>query len=111
MCNSLISKPLRGGGYSLRRPTINRRVVLYIEKKLKTDLNHIEPDDRQNIIAVLIEKFEYTPAELVPLFKRSRAQIYRDINIARFRIKRLSSAQKAFTEILDYILYNAKYIP
>lgn len=111
MCNSLISKPLGGGGHSLRRTTINHRVVKYVEKKLKTDLDHIEPDDRQDIIAVLIEKFEYTPAELVSLFKRSRAQIYRDLDIARFRLKHPKSLEKTFTEILDYILYNAKYIP
>lgn len=111
MCNSLISKPLGGGGHTLRRPTINRRVTLYVEKKLHSSIELLDPVNRQNIIAVLVEKFDYTSAEIMFLFGRSRAQAYRDIDIARFRVKRLRSAQKAFTEILDYILYNAKYIP
>ena len=110
MCNSLISKPL-GGSHTLRRPTINRRVMLYVEKKLHSSIELLDPVNRQNIIAVLVDKFGYTPAELMRLFQRSRAQTYRDIDIAFFRQKRLKSAQKAFTEILDYILYNAKYIP
>lgn len=84
---------------------------MYIEKKVHSSLNQLDSVNRQQIIAVLIEKFEYTPAEIMQLFHRSRAQTYRDIDIARFRLKRLKSAQKAFTEILDYILYNAKYIP
>lgn len=111
MCNSLIPKTLRGGGRTLSHPTIDRRVLSYIEKKLHTSLARLDPVNRQHIIAVLVDKFGYTPAELMRLFERSRAQTYRDIDIAFFRQKRLKSAQKAFTEILDYILYNAKYIP
>ena len=84
---------------------------MYIEKKVHSTLDQIDPVNRQNIIAVLVEKFDYTSAEIMYLFGRSRAQAYRDIDIARFRVKRLRSAQRAFTEILDYILYNAKYIP
>ena len=110
MCNTLIYRPLVGG-YSLRRATINHRVLVYIEKKVHSSLDLLDPVTRQNIIAVLVEKFDYTSAEIMFLFGRSRAQAYRDIDIARFRLKRLKSAQKAADEILAYILYNAKYIP
>lgn len=111
MYNSLKNKTLGGGGKVLPRDTINRRVKSYVEKKLNTDFDHIEPDDRMDIIYVLVNNYEYSVPELMQLFGRCRATIYREISNANFIQKRIAKRKKHSEKIHDYIIYNAKYIP
>ena len=99
-----------GGGVRLPHDTINARVKHYIEKKLHRSFATIDPVDRQNIMYVLIDKFGYTQKELQDLFLRCRATIYNDISSAKFCVPRSKRRIYNTKVILDYILYNDKYI-
>lgn len=99
-----------GGGVRLPHDTINVRVRGYIEKKLHKSVASIDPLDRQNIMYVLMEKFGYTQKELQDLFCRCRATIYNDMSSAKFCVPRSKRRDFDCKRILDYILYNDKYI-
>ena len=110
MCNLLKINTLGGGALSLPRTTNNHRALAYIERRLHSTLANLKPDDREDIIFTLVYYWGYSPAELQALLRRSRAQIYRDISASEFKIKRSRRRQINVSNILDYILYNARYI-
>jgi hypothetical protein len=111
MCNSLISKPLGGGGRKLTPTLIDYRVTLYLQRKLKTDFPSLKSDDRQDITFVLVDKFGYEVKDLMRVFGISKSQAYRDIEAANFFEKRGGRRKRHMDEIFSYIIYNAKYIP
>lgn len=110
MCNNLKPTQLGRGGKALSRDVINTRVEYYIENKLHTTKKKLKVSDRQDIIIVLVEKFEYNVPELMKLLGRSRSVIYQDIGNAYFFQKRFKSRKEHADNIYSYILYNAKYI-
>lgn len=110
MYKTLKNKPLGGGGHPLKRDTIRTRLNLYIERKLHTDKEHLLISHRQDIIFVLTHHFEFSLQEVMDTLPISKAQAYRDKNNAEYFQKHYRHRQEHAQRILEYIIYNARYL-
>ena len=110
MNKALIFKRI-GGNVKLSDKVINFRVQNYSQQKLRMPLDKIPTDARQDIIFALHNFWDYSPKELTELFGIARATVYRDIRDGEFIMQRVKKRQYHVERIVDYIIYNMRYLP
>lgn len=112
MSKSLIFK-VNGGGVRVDQPCALERAKLYISNKKKCDCYTLDPVTRSLLLSILSDPFGLRPKELIEVFPWSASTVYNSIsrgNWLRKNIKK-SFVTKTEEEIIDYLLYNDRYLP
>ena len=112
MCKSLIFK-VNGGGVRVDQPCALERARLFISHKKKCDFKTLDQDTRALLLSILNDKFGLRPKQLIEAFPWSPSTVYNSISRGNWLRKNIKKKwiEEAMGEILDYLLYNDRYLP
>ena len=112
MAKSLIFKP-QGGGVRLTQRTALERARLYVSNKKKKDFASLDQDTRAFLLYILNDKFGFRPKDLIAFFPWSSSTVYNSIARANWLRKTMKKkwVESHEQEILDYLLYQDRYLP
>lgn len=112
MCKSLIFK-VNGGGVRVDQPCALERAKLFISLKKKCDCRSLDQDTRALLLSILNEKFGLRPKQLIEAFTWSPSTVYNSIARGNWLRKNMKKKwiEESTSEILDYLLYNDRYLP
>lgn len=112
MSKSLIFK-VNGGGVRVDQPCALERAKLYISLKKKCDCKSLDQDTRALLLSILSDQFGLRPKELIEAFPWSASTVYNSISRGNWLRKNMKKKwiEEASGEILDYLLYNDRYLP
>lgn len=104
---------MNGGGVRVDQPCALERAQLYITNKKKRDYHTLDTATRSILLSILNDPFGLRPKQLIEAFPWSSATVYNSIakgNWLRKNIKKRFVVETE-KEILDYLLYNDRYLP
>lgn len=112
MVKSLIFK-MNGGGVRVDQPCALERAKLFISHKKKCDCTSLDPITRALLLSILKDPFGLRPKQLIEAFPWSSSTVYSSISRGDWLRKNIKKRFVVETteEILDYLLYNDRYLP
>lgn len=112
MCKSLIFK-MNGGGVRVDQPCALERANLYIANKKKCDCKSLDSLTRSLLLSILNDPFGLRPKQLIEAFPWSSSTVYNSIAKGNWLRKNIEKrfVKDTEKEILDYLLYNDRYLP
>lgn len=112
MSKSLIFK-MNGGGVRVDQRTALERSKHYVGNKKKTNFTSLDQDTRALLLSILNEKFGIRPKDLIDYFPWSSSTVYNSIARGNWLRKTMKKkwVEEKVGEILDYLLYQDRYLP
>lgn len=98
-----------GGGVRTPHDVVIIRLEEFFKRKFSTSPGGCTGRNRQYAIMVLVDGFNFRVSEVASAFELSNSFVYRELNDARFFYRK--KEDPIIQEMIDYIIYNAKYTP